>query len=91
MRSYLNTVASHTVNGAAPRRTQVGDTTKAQTKSVLSVWRAVVVQFRETSNGSRRVWQGRVEHIASGRWTTFTSRAQLLAFLSSILPRDGDE
>jgi hypothetical protein len=55
------------------------------------VRRAFVVQFRETTNASERVWQGRVEQIASGQWTTFTSRAQLLAFLSSILLRDGDE
>jgi hypothetical protein len=69
----------------------VGDTAKAQTKSTLSVRRAFVVQFRETANASGRVWQGRVEQIASGQWTSFTSRAQLLAFLSSILLRDGDE
>ena len=69
----------------------MGDTAKAQTRSILSVRRAFVVQFRETSNASRRVWQGRVEQIASGQWTTFTSRGQLLAFLSSILRRDGDE
>jgi hypothetical protein len=34
------------------------------------------------------VWTGRVEHIASGRVLTFTSRAQLLAFLTAILTPD---
>jgi hypothetical protein len=49
------------------------------------VERAFVVQFREPPGGA---WQGRVEHIASGRSATFTSRAQLLAFLSPAAPPD---
>ncbi|PWU20444.1 MAG: hypothetical protein C5B48_12540 [Candidatus Rokuibacteriota bacterium] len=43
--------------------------------------RAFVVQFRETPKASRRVWQGRVEHIASGRSAIFANRSELLAFL----------
>jgi len=69
----------------------VGATAKAQTQAALSVRRAFVVQFREASKASRRVWQGRVEHIASGQWSTFTSRTQLLAFLCRALVQGGDE
>lgn len=66
----------------------MGDTARPSAKSILSVHRAFVVQFRETSGPSRRVWQGRVEHIASGQSATFTSRAGLLAFLAPILLPD---
>src|SRR5262245_55062099 len=52
------------------------------TAATLSVHRAFVVQFREGPAPSRR-WQGRVEHIAPGQAATFSSRAELLAFLAS--------
>lgn len=74
-------MTSNTAGRAARRRTQEGHTRSSPTQSTLSVQRAFVVQFRETPAAARRVWQGRAEHIASGQATTFTSRAELLAFL----------
>lgn len=50
----------------------------------LSVHRAFVVQFRESEDSS--LWEGRVEHVASGQSATFTSREALLAFLAGQLP-----
>jgi hypothetical protein len=75
---------STSTNGRARGRTGAGDTTAKSARSTLSVDRAFVVQFRESPGA----WQGRVEHIASGRSLTFTSRAELLAFLSPAVPPD---
>ncbi len=72
-------------NGDGRGRTGTGDTTLKSTRSTLSVDRAFVVQFREPPGGA---WQGRVEHIASGRSAIFTSRAELLAFLLPAAPPD---
>lgn len=49
--------------------------------AALSVHRAFVVQFRDGPDPSSSIWQGRVEHVASGQSATFTSREDLLAFL----------
>jgi hypothetical protein len=73
-------------NGDAGGRAASGDTTAKSAQSTLSVDRAFVVQFREAP---RDAWQGRVEHIASGRSVTFASSAELLAFLSPAAPPDG--
>jgi hypothetical protein len=72
-------------NSDARGRTGTGDTILESTPSILSVHRAFVVQFREPPGP---VWNGRVEHIASGRSATFTSPAELLAFLDSVPPVD---
>jgi hypothetical protein len=76
---------STSTNGKARGRAGAGDTIAKSARSTLSVDRAFVVQFREPAGGA---WHGRVEHIASGRSLTFTSRAELLAFLSPPLPPD---
>lgn len=73
---------SSQANGNRGRRKRAGGDTQGAIKPTLSVHRAFVVQFREQPERSRRAWQGRAEHIASGRSVTFTSRTQLLAFLS---------
>jgi len=73
------------------RGRQGGDTAESTVKSTLSVQRAFVVQFRERPKAARRVWQGRVEHIASGRSATFANRNELLAFLGSWLPTDASD
>jgi len=72
-----NNTAGKTTN----KRTREGYTRSPPAPSTLSVRRAFVVQFRDTPAAARWVWQGRVEHIASGQVGTFTSRAELLAFL----------
>ena len=50
----------------------------------LSVHRAFVVPFRESEDAS--LWEGRVEHVASGQSATFPSREALRAFLAAQLP-----
>jgi hypothetical protein len=77
---------SSSTNGNARRATATAEPTARSARSTLSVDRAFVVQFREPPGGA---WHGRVEHIASGRSLTFTSRAELLAFLSSPVPAPG--
>ena len=52
----------------------------------LSVHRAFVVQFRERPASDRSVFEGRVEHVASGAAATFTTCEALLAFLAAELP-----
>ena len=56
-----------------------------QGKSALPVNRAFVVQFRtETDLATGRV-TGRVEHVASGQATHFSSLEELLAFIDRVL------
>ena len=53
--------------------------------SPLSVQGAFVVHFRLSSDVARGELAGRVEHIASGQLTHFTSLEELLAFVARIL------
>jgi hypothetical protein len=50
----------------------------------LSVHRAFVVHLG-TAAGPRRRFHGRVEHLTSGRTAHFSSLAQLLGFVTTIL------
>ena len=75
-------------NGDTRGRTGTGDTTR-QVSPVNFVGRPGVRRAVSRASGSeRQAWQGRVEHIASGRSAVFTSRAELLAFLSPAAPPD---
>ena len=51
----------------------------------LSPQRAFVVQFREHVDPTANIWEGRVEHISSGQFTTFAEREEILAFIEKIL------
>ena len=46
---------------------------------------AFVVQVRQGSGFSPDTQQGRVEHIVSGQATTFTSLAELVAFIKQTV------
>src|SRR5688572_24300586 len=50
----------------------------------LSVHRAFVVHFG-TGGAPRRRFRGRVEHLSSGRTAHFSSLAQLLGFVATVL------
>ena len=52
--------------------------------SGLSVHRAFVVHFA-TTEGPRRRFHGRVEHLSSGRTAHFSSLARLLGFVTAVL------
>ena len=52
--------------------------------STLSVHRAFFVHFGR-SGGSRRRYQGRVEHLSSGRTAQFSSLETLLGFVTTVL------
>jgi hypothetical protein len=51
--------------------------------------RAFVVHFRTKAAGRPRRFEGRVEHLTSGRSKRFASRAALLAFFAELLSADG--
>jgi hypothetical protein len=51
----------------------------------LSVHRAFVVHFRTDSDVTHGRVAGRVEHVASGRITYFSSLEELLAFMGRVL------
>jgi hypothetical protein len=53
--------------------------------SVLSPYRAFVVQFRAETNIEEGHCTGRVEHVVSGQATHFASLEELLAFVAYIL------
>ncbi len=53
--------------------------------SPISVQRAFVVHFRSNSDVASNVLAGRVEHMASGQLTHFTSLEELLAFIGHVL------
>jgi hypothetical protein len=57
--------------------------------SSLSVHRAFVVHFGTGGGPRRHRFQGRVEHLSSGRTAHFSSLGQLLGFVGAIL--DGSE
>jgi hypothetical protein len=62
-----------------------------QRGSTLSARRAFVVHLGSPDASGRRRFSGRVEHLASGASTHFSSLKGLLAFLESALRRaDGE-
>jgi hypothetical protein len=54
-------------------------------QSSLSVHRAFVVHFRVDSDVTQGRVAGRVEHVASGQLTYFSSLEELLAFVGRML------
>ena len=57
----------------------------AQCPSSLPSNRAFVVQFRLPSTDRPILWEGRVEHVASGQAQRFQSQEQLWAFITHVL------
>jgi hypothetical protein len=55
----------------------------------LSPHRAFVVQFRAETDVASRHLVGRVEHVVSGRATTFYTLEDLLAFFACMLAERG--
>jgi len=51
----------------------------------LSVTRAFVVQFQADTAIEQGHLAGRVEHVVSGRATSFQSQETLLAFMAQVL------
>jgi hypothetical protein len=51
----------------------------------LSVRRAFVVEFSADANLQAGRVRGRVEHVVSGRATSFQSQEMLLAFMAQVL------
>lgn len=47
--------------------------------------RAFVVQFRTQPSRAQMDWEGRAEHVVSGRVTHFHSLEELLAFICRVL------
>jgi len=47
--------------------------------------RAFVVQFRAQSTDAARSWEGRVEHLSSGKVLRFHSPEELITFLNCVL------
>lgn len=60
------------------------DDAAADSVPALPAWKAFAVQFSRASGGGR-VFSGRVEHLDSGRRTTFASRDELLETLERML------
>jgi hypothetical protein len=60
-------------------------TPRDATGAQLSPLRAFVVHLAERSDSRRRRFSGRVEHLASGASTHFSSLDGLLAFFASVL------
>ena len=56
-----------------------------QSQPVLPTNRAFLVQFRTPSTGMPSSYEGRVEHVVSGRMTRFHSLEELLAFMIKVL------
>jgi hypothetical protein len=58
-----------------------------QDRPTLSIHRAFVVHFAAGGDGGsrRRRFQGRVEHLSSGRTAQFSSLKRLLEFLAAVL------
>jgi hypothetical protein len=57
--------------------------------SLLSPYRAFVVQFRAETAVAAGHLVGRVEHVASGQATTFETLDALLAFIARVLAEWG--
>jgi hypothetical protein len=47
--------------------------------------RAFVIQFHENADIKAGRWEGRVEHVVSGRSTRFHGLEELLAFFTEVL------
>lgn len=58
---------------------------KIPEQEALSPQHAFVVQFRTNAEFAHGHCRGRVEHVVSGRATTFTSSDELLAFMTQIV------
>ncbi len=54
----------------------------------LPVRRAFVVQFRAEAELEHDCFTGRVEHVASGEATRFSSVEELLAFFARVLGQE---
>jgi hypothetical protein len=65
------------------------ETASYETRGALPAHRAFVVHFGRTE-GRRRRFSGRVEHLTSGRSARFASLRALLAFIAELLdqPRE---
>jgi hypothetical protein len=61
------------------------ETVSPQPRAPLSPHWAFVVQVRQGSRFTPDTLHGRVEHIVSGRASTFVSLAELLAFIEHVL------
>lgn len=57
----------------------------AESVPALPAWKAFAVQFSRQSGGGESAFSGRVEHLQSGRRTTFASRDELVATLERML------
>ena len=51
----------------------------------LPVWKAFLVQFGRDAGVTAGAFEGRVEHLSSGRRVHFGSRTELLTVLGSLL------
>ena len=60
------------------------ETTSYEARGALPAHRAFVVHFRR-AEGRRRRFNGRVEHLTSGRSVQFASLRALLAFFAELL------
>jgi hypothetical protein len=67
----------------------MSETASYEPRGTLPAHRAFVVHFGRTE-GRRRRFSGRVEHLTSGRWARFASLGALLAFFAELLdePRE---
>lgn len=57
----------------------------SSTQEALSPHHAFVVQFRSNADFAHGQSDGRVEHVLSGRATTFTSFDELAAFMAQVV------
>lgn len=61
------------------------DRVAAESGPPLPAWKAFAVQFSHQSGDGAGVFAGRIEHLHSGRRTSFTSRQELLSKLEHML------
>jgi hypothetical protein len=57
----------------------------SRSQPTLPTNRAFVVQFRPQTSEALSVYEGRIEHLVSGRVTHFHSLDELLAFMIRVL------
>lgn len=70
---------------ADEERTAPADGAAADGVPALPAWKAFAVQFSRGSGSGERAFSGRIEHLQSGRRTTFASRTELLETLERML------
>lgn len=58
-----------------------------QSKDALPANRAFVIQFRPADAEGDTRFEGRIEHLASGRAEYFSSHEELWKLLDQLLPR----